>query len=304
MDVTGERARRAEMWQAIAREDLRNLEPALLRALGIYGGAQGVWVDKARTSVTTDDGHGATVGILHTGRHYADDLSEDGMIYHYPLTGRGSARDATEVQATKNAMSLKLPVFVILPGEGSLSKRTLKLGWVVDFDDQTRQFLILFGSLEAPPTYELASEPESAFKLEDDQPRIPRPAYARPGQQRFRFQVIEKYGCKCAVCDISHSMLIEAAHIRGKGNRGSDDWRNGLPLCSTHRAAFDGLLFGVEPDSYAIRCKPGLEALVLGLRTAKLALLKNGPHVDALSWRWTATLRAWNTASADRESHD
>jgi putative restriction endonuclease len=242
MDVAGERSRRAEMWKTIALEDLRNLEPARLRALGIYGGAQGIWVDKARTSAATDDGQGVTVAILHTGRHYADDLSEDGVIYHYPRTDRGPSRDAAEVQATKNAMNLKLPVFVILPGEGSLSRRTLKVGWVVDFDDETRQFLILFGSLEAPPTYEPASEPESEFKLEDDQPRTPRTAYARPGQQRFRFQVIEKYGCKCAVCDISHSTLIVAAHIRGKSNRGSDDWRNGLPLCATHHAAFDGLL--------------------------------------------------------------
>jgi hypothetical protein len=200
-------------------------------------------------------------------------------------------------------MNLKLPVFVILPGEGSQSKRTLKLGWVVDFDDETRQFLILFGPVDAPPTYEPAPEPESEFRLEDDQPRTSRIVQARPGQQRFRFHVIERYGCKCAVCDISHSTLIEAAHIRGKGNRGSDDWRNGLPLCSTHHAAFDGLLFGVEPESHAIRCKPGLEALALGLPKAKLDLLKNGPHVDALSWRWTTTLRAWN-ASADREAHD
>jgi putative restriction endonuclease len=223
MDVAGERAPRAEMWQAVAREDLRNLEPTLLRALGIYGGAQGIWVDKARTSAVTDDGQGVTVGILHTGRHYTDDLSEDGMIYHYPLTGRGPGRDAAEVQATKNAMSLKLAVFVILPGEASQSKRTLKLGWVVDFDDETRQFLILFGPVDAPPTYEPAPEPESEFRLEDDQSRTSRIVQARPGQQRFRFHVIERYGCKCAVCDISHSTLIEAAHIRGKGNRGSDD---------------------------------------------------------------------------------
>src|SRR5262249_52488857 len=54
--------------------------------------------------------------ILHTGRHYPDDLSDDGVIYHYPTTKRPAGRDAAEVQATKNAAALSLPIFAILPG--------------------------------------------------------------------------------------------------------------------------------------------------------------------------------------------
>jgi hypothetical protein len=27
---------------------------------------------------------GITVSLLHTGRHYADELSADGVLYHYP----------------------------------------------------------------------------------------------------------------------------------------------------------------------------------------------------------------------------
>ena len=68
----------------MSKERLDNLEPARLRELGIYGGAQCIWVDKARTACSEIGADGATVAILHTGRHYADDLSDDGVIYTTP----------------------------------------------------------------------------------------------------------------------------------------------------------------------------------------------------------------------------
>ena len=144
IDVTSELKRRLQIWHSLANEQLDHLEPQRLRNLGIYGGAQGIWVDKAHTASSEIGVEGATVAILHTGRHYADDLSDDGVIYHYPNTSRPPARDAAEVQATKNAMAHGLPIFVILPGRASHIRR-LKLGWVCDFDDDNRQFLILFG---------------------------------------------------------------------------------------------------------------------------------------------------------------
>ncbi len=61
-----------------------------------------------------------TVGLLHTGSSYADDLFEDGVLYHYPSTGRGPSRDLAEVEATKWAAQLRLSVFVITyPASGS-----------------------------------------------------------------------------------------------------------------------------------------------------------------------------------------
>jgi putative restriction endonuclease len=57
---------------------------------------------------------------------------------------------------------------------------------------------------------------------------------------------MSQYGHKCGVCDIRHPQLLKAAHIRGKSERGSDDWRNGIPLCATHHDAFDSHLFGIN----------------------------------------------------------
>ena len=155
--------------------------------------------------------------------------ADDGVIYHYPKTSRPPARDAAEVQATKNAMNHRLPIFVILPGATSQSRRSLKLGWVCDFDDANRQFLILFGD-ETPPPYSRAADTSEPFQLTEDPLRRASIVMARVGQQRFRFQVMSQYGHKCAVCDIRHPQLLKAAHICGKSARGTDDWRNGRSI--------------------------------------------------------------------------
>jgi hypothetical protein len=181
-------------------------------------------------------------------------------------------------------MALKLPVFVILPGRTAVTKRSLKLGWVVDFDDEARLFLILF-SEAAPPSYTAPVESHSPFNLHTDKRSKSRMVLTRDTQQRFKFQLIKRYGLKCAVCDIRHPTLIKAAHICPKADRGSDDWRNGLPLCANHHDAFDGFLFGIEPGSQSIRPKPGLDPLQIGLLANRLAPLRNNPHDEAIAWR-------------------
>jgi putative restriction endonuclease len=105
-----------------------------------YGG-RGIWTDKARTAALAPAG--VTVGVLHTGRSYADDLLQDGIVYHYPRTTvRG--RDVQEVDATKAAKTLGLPVFVVVQPDSS-SRRVVHLGWVEDWDDESELFLITFG---------------------------------------------------------------------------------------------------------------------------------------------------------------
>jgi putative restriction endonuclease len=293
IDAISEKDRRLSLWHSLPKESLDEIEPQRLRDLGIYGGAQGIWVDKAHTASPEIGTDGATVAILHTGRHYPDDLSEDGVIYHYPKTARPAGRDAAEVQATKNAMAHHLPIFVILPGKASQARRSVKIGWVCDFDDNNREFLILFGS-EAPPTYSKAETTGDPFRLTDQAQRKASTVMIRVGQQRFRFHVMSRYGYKCAVCDIRHPQLLKAAHIWGVAERGCNDWRNGLPLCATHHDAFDNHFFCIEPDTGEIRCKPGINPNDIGLCQTKLQPLTNAPHIEALQWRWAVTQKEWN----------
>ena len=85
----------------------------------------------------------------------------------------------------------------------------------------------------------------------------------------------------------------KAAHIRGKADRGSDDWRNGLVLCATHHDAYDSFLFGIEPSTLAVKIHPKVTAEEIGIQFDPMKPLKNRPHDEALNWRWAATLRDW-----------
>jgi hypothetical protein len=109
----------------------------------------------------------------------------------------------------------------------------------------------------------------------------------------FRFKVLKQFGHKCAVCAIFHSSLLIASHIRGVKEKGSDDWRNGIPLCATHHNAFDAFLFGIDPETLALRTRADVSASDIGLGGARLHPLRNQPHPDALLWRWQETQKHW-----------
>jgi len=291
MPIQEERFHRTKLWDELKDVGIDDVEPQFLRDRGIYGGAQGIWVDKRRTATLSANGNGVTMGILHTGRHYPDDISEEGVIYHYPSTGRPPRRDNAEINATKNARALDIPIFIILPGAKHQSRRSVRLGWVADFDDQTRQFLILFG--ESEPAYSSAPTSDAPFQLLSQEQRRMATVKVRSSQQQFRFQVLAQYGCKCAVCKISHSMLVEAAHICGKANHGSDDWRNGLPLCSTHHHAFDAYLFAIRPNTREIVVRPNLSREKIGIMETNLSPVHGTPHSVALVWRYDRTMAEW-----------
>ena len=285
-----ERERRLRLWGSIKSTDPDYVSASSLRDLGVYGGAQGIWVDKARTGPIATNGSGVTVSLLHTGRHYPDDVSEDGLFYHYPSTSRPPSRDAAEVEATKNAARLALPIFVILPGQTDGSRR-VRLGWVEDWNDKTALFLVLFG--DTAPTYVPPVDEDAPLSLTDDAPTRRAMVKVRAGQQVFRFQVLAQYGSKCAVCSISHPSLLKAAHLRGKREKGSDDWRNGLPLCSTHHDAYDAYLFAIHPDTLSIVTDPKISPTAIGLGTSVLAVMHKRPHADALAWRFKQSQSKW-----------
>lgn len=65
---------------------------------------------------------------------------------------------------------------------------------------------------------------------------------ARVGQGYFRDLLIDKYSCKCALCDISTKSMLTASHIK-EWSASTDseklDENNGLLLCAHHDALFD-----------------------------------------------------------------
>ena len=176
---------------------------------------------------------GVTVGLLHTGRSYADDMSADGVLYHYPSTNRAASRDVSEVAASKAAGTLGLPVFVVATSPDDVRLRDVHRAWVSDWDDATRIFLILFGDAPMPRSSAPAEE-DTTFELFSARDRRKRLSIVREGQQAFKFAVLKRYGAFCAVCDVDVLEGLDAAHIVPKNVSGADHPANGLVLCSFH----------------------------------------------------------------------
>ena len=288
-DTEQEIQRRHEMWEQLCRNGgPEGVQSSLVRDLNIYRGQAGIWRDKQRTAELTEDGNGVTVSVLHTGRSYPDDLSEGGVIYHYPDTDRIGSRDENEVEATKNACRLEIPIFVVLYGEEDRSKRDVSFGRVVDWNDEMEEFLILFDSDEErlDETVNKVRE-RKPFQLTGERSDKSYPRRARPKQKSFEFEVFKRYGKKCAVCEVDVREMLVAAHIRGKAENGSDDERNGLVLCKNHHVAFDEGLFSIEPESHLI-CTPeeGPSRQDLRIEYTRLSPARNKPHEDALRWHW------------------
>ncbi len=284
MSINEEKFRRLQLAKEIGVFSSPDVSPSELRRLKIYSGAAGIWRDRDTLGHLSKSGEGLAISILHTGRHYPDDLSDDGLIYHYPKTNRSEKHDKGEILATKEASLSGLPIFIILPGKTSIKKRCVKLGWVADWDDENAEFLILFG--DEKPGLTKTADADTPFNLTDNGKRKKHQSFSRPNQQQFRFNVLKRSGGKCAVCEIQVIPLLVAAHVRDKGKYGSDDPRNGIILCQNHHKAFDSFLFGIEPVSNKIIASKSTDLAALGISVEHLTPIKHPPHQKALEWKW------------------
>lgn len=277
--------RREQLWAGLLANGGPNDVPrGLLRQLKIYGNQAGIYVPSAETR-TKDTPKGIALSFLHTGRHYDDELTATGVIYHYPVTGR-SGHDESEVEASKAAYRASLPVFVIGPGNKSTT-RTVYRGYIEDVDDKNKVLLITFTRAELPPP-PTPAEQSDPFNLTDDGQA---PSFSarrnRPNQVRFAFDVYKRYGTECAVCGLNVKGLLQAAHLLSKKLGGSDDPRNGLPLCANHHLAFDRGYWCVDTDLKLHAQSNGPSLFDLAIPRADLTHLPRVPHQDALAKVWT-----------------
>ena len=286
-NVESELHRRNQMWaDLLTRGGPSKVSAGLLRELVIYGGASGIWVNKGVTRDLTADGAGVAVAVLHNGSSYADEMSDDGLIYHFPATKRTGRRDAAEKGALIHCAKLGLPLFVITHSDGG-SSRTVTRGTVLDIDEAAGAAFITFDLTATATAAPIGGE--QAFRLDasrNEKKFLGRRLLRDPF---FKFYVGKRVGWQCAVCDIRVPQLLDAAHIKGVAEGGSDDSRNGLLLCASHHRAFDRNLFRIKPDDVRVCCSDALTAQMLGITVVQLCEVVR-PHVDALRWRWSKGL--------------
>ncbi|GAB2902654.1 HNH endonuclease [Neomicrococcus lactis] len=77
-------------------------------------------------------------------------------------------------------------------------------------------------------------------------------------QPVFRAAVLRAYETRCAVCNLGHYQLLDAAHIMpDRHDLGIASVVNGMALCKIHHAAFDSNILGVTPD-FVVKIRPDL----------------------------------------------
>ena len=74
-------------------------------------------------------------------------------------------------------------------------------------------------------------------------------------QPAFRARVISAYETRCAICQLRHGRLLDAAHITPDSNtESSTSVTNGLALCKIHHAAYDIDVLGISAD-YVVKVR-------------------------------------------------
>ncbi|MCK5455261.1 MAG: HNH endonuclease, partial [Calditrichia bacterium] len=117
-------------------------------------------------------------------------------------------------------------------------------------------------------------------------------------QRNFREKVLAAYHTQCALCQLRHIELLDAAHIIPDHEPdGSPLMTNGLSLCKLHDSVFDSFIIGITPDYEIVVRNDVLEETggsvlqyaLKNLHKSKLILpasVNDRPNKDSLAWRF------------------
>ena len=251
----------------------------------IYFGYRGIWFDKTRTEKIIPGG--IAVGVLHTGQHYLDDISESSILYNYPET-ETIGRDLSEVNSIKNAALHSLPIFVLINEGGG--KRVL-LSWVEEIDDQLGYVIFSFVKVTKPIQINSKWEdPSGPVVIKVSRARVETEVSRMKRDPKFEFNTLKRYEGICAVTNLNLTKILEAAHIVPVEEGGSDDPRNGILLSPNAHRAFDAGMWGIHPKTLEIVESEKYKELEVmkNLKFAKSSIkdLLNKPAKEALEYRF------------------
>jgi len=135
--------------------------------------------------------------------------------------------------------------------------------------------------------YDINDPPKNdLFQMFVDREIRTRETKARLGQQKFKAELVQRYGLKCAVCSIDKASLLDGAHLIPWSGKGSDDPRNGIVFCALHHRAFDSKLFAIEPNTFEVVLADGVSNDEIFLGCSSIRGMNEIPAKEALEWCW------------------
>lgn len=177
------------------------------------------------------------------------------VIHTNPLSVR-YALDHIQNYCLENRLA---PLTAVVVGRGSGTPGTGFIGW--DVDDLEAAW-----DAVAAQNWALVGNPFAGFGPNDDEETLATQLVADPrnaaevyrqvrdrgiAQRIFRSALLKAYEDKCALCGLSFTAALEAAHFVPWGHCAPEerlDVRNGILLCASHHRLFDCDVFAFRED--------------------------------------------------------
>lgn len=175
-------------------------------------------------------------------RPYEDAIVEG--LLHYKW--KGDRYDDADNRALRRSMELKLPLIWFRGVGGGMYQPVFPV-YILDEEPEKQQFVVDIDPMQAALSAgELGTSP---LEREIEKRYSARLATVRVHQRVFRSVVMRAYETRCAVCNLRHGELLDAAHIvPDRDDQGIASIVNGMALCKIHHAAFDSQILGIRPD--------------------------------------------------------
>lgn len=229
----------------------------------------------------------STLSIVSaTNGPYDDAESEDGLLHYAYRDGDPWTGDNRKL---RNALNTGVPLILFRKEVPKVYTPVAPVYVVADSPEERTFIIALDESFTFVPDVTHMSEPQREYAR--------RLAKQRLHQPEFRTRVLFAYETRCAVCELKHGSLLDAAHIVPDSHeRGIPTVNNGLALCKIHHAAYDQNLLGVTADfEVRIACElleeidgPMLKHGLQEMHGRHLQLPKrraDHPSPDLLAWR-------------------
>ena len=204
------------------------------QSLPLKDRVKGIWKPagfSAALSITT------TFRPEGTERPYDDGVYDEDVLLRYKWNG-SDLNEATN-RALRAAMDRRVPLIWFVGIRKGVFQPYFPV-YVIGEEAEHQQFLV---SAEAVATATDSFAEEHVRRYLDVRTRH------RLFQGIFRNQVLAAYRNRCAICNLGHLPLLDAAHIiPDREEMGIASVVNGMAMCKIHHAAFDAQLLGVRPD--------------------------------------------------------
>jgi len=185
-------------------------------------------------------------------RPYDDTIGEEGVLsYRY----RGTDPAHRDNAGLRLAMKQKTPLIYLY---GLVPGRYMPQWPVFIVGDDPRRLVFTVAVDDMRVVADAAASSADPFAVSDPgetgrRSYVTRLSRQRLHQQAFRERVLRAYSERCAICQLRHEELLDAAHILPDGHpKGEPVVPNGLALCKLHHAAFDRNFLGIRPDRYVV----------------------------------------------------